>query len=137
MHRLPSISLAGRATVFALILPAIGCGYSSPTAPMDTSNTAPGPVGASIAITASGLTPASVTIAAGQSVTFTNNDTVAHEIASEPVPTYADCPSVNRVGRVEPGQSMQTGALTLMRSCGFLDLLRTNDSRWQGTIVVQ
>jgi len=74
---------------------------------------------------------------AGQSVTFTNNDSVAHEIASEPVPTYADCPSINRVSRLEPGQSTLTGAFTSMQSCGFLDLLRTSDSRFQGTIVVQ
>jgi plastocyanin len=136
MHRVPVITLAMRAAIFALVLPSIGCGYGSPTAP-DTSGTQPGPVGASITIMSSGITPANVTVMAGQSVTFTNNDSVAHEIVSTPVPTYADCPSINRVSRLEPGQSMQTGAFTTSRSCGFLDLLRRDDSKWQGTIVVQ
>ena len=54
-----------------------------------------------------------------------------------PTAPYSDCPGVNRVGRLEPGQTMETGALSDSRSCGFLDLLRSGDSRWQGTIVVQ
>ncbi len=136
MHRLPFITFATRATILALILPVIGCGYRSPTAP-GMSDTQPGPVGASVTILSTGVTPNTVTIASGQSVTFTSNDSIAHEIVSAPVPTYADCPSINRVSRLEPGQSMQTGALTTSRSCGFLDLLRTDDSKWQGAIVVQ
>jgi plastocyanin len=97
----------------------------------------PGPEGATIAITASGLTPRAVSITPGQSVTFTNNDTVAHEIVSTPVPTYSDCPPINLVGRLEPGQSKQTGALSATGSCGFLDLLRSGDNRWRGAITIQ
>lgn len=136
MSQVQTTRLASRAALLAFLLPAIACGYSSPTAP-DSSNTQPGPVGASIAITPTGLSPSSVTIAAGQSVTFVNNDSVAHQIASTPVPTYTDCPSINRVNRLEPGQRMDTGAFTASRSCSFLDLLRTDDARWQGTIQVQ
>jgi plastocyanin len=113
---------------------ATGCDYDSPTAP---GSSTPGPEGAVISIGASGLTPGTVTIPTGQSVTFVNTDTVAHEIASTPVPTYDDCPPINRVSRLEPGQSMQTGALTAMRTCGFVDLLRIGDARWQGSITVQ
>jgi plastocyanin len=131
MHRPKQIIPAAFA---ALMFAAAGCDYSSPSAP-ETS--APGPEGATIAITASGLTPGTVSIDAGESVTFTNNDTVAHEIVSTPVPTYSDCPAINLVGRLEPGESAQTGALTDPRSCGFLDLLRTSDSRWSGTITIQ
>jgi plastocyanin len=113
----------------------LGCDYNdSPSAP---DNAVPGPEGASISITAEGLSPSSVTISSGQSVTFTNTDSVAHEIVSAPVPSYDECPAINRVRRLEPGQTLQTGALTSSRSCGFLDLLRTGDSRWQGTINVQ
>ncbi|MGH9373144.1 MAG: cupredoxin domain-containing protein [Vicinamibacterales bacterium] len=123
-----------RSGLLALLLSSIGCDYGSPTAPESST---PGPEGASISITSSGLTPNTVSIAAGQSVTFRNDDAIAHEIVSAPVPTYSDCPPVNRVGRLEPGQTMQTGALTGVRSCGFLDLLRTGDGRWQGAIVIQ
>lgn len=137
MNRFLTIGLTARASILALMLTAIGCSYSSPTAPATGGDGTPGPVGATISLTANGLSPSSVTISAGQSVTFTNNDSVAHQIASEPVPTYTDCPSINRVNRLEPGQSVETGALTAARSCGFLDLLRTDDARFQGTIVVQ
>lgn len=136
MHRVHSAAGAMRVAVLALFLPAIGCGYSSPTAP-DTGGTAPGPAAATITITSTGVSPASVTVASGQSVTFINNDSVAHQIASQPIPTYTDCPAINRVNRLEPGQRMETGAFSSMRSCGFLDLLRTDDTRFQGTVVVQ
>ncbi|MGH8639054.1 MAG: cupredoxin domain-containing protein [Burkholderiales bacterium] len=90
-----------------------------------------------ISIGASGMSPSAVAITPGQSVTFVNTDSMPHEIVSAPVPTYDECPSINRVGRLAPGERMQTGALTAARSCGFLDLLRTGDARWQGTITVQ
>jgi plastocyanin len=111
-----------------------GCNYNPPSAP---DSSVPGPEGAVISIGPSGLTPSAVTITSGQSVTFVNSDSVAHEIVSTPVPTYDDCPAVNRVTRLEPGQTMQTGALTIMRVCGVIDLLRASDPRWQGSITVR
>jgi plastocyanin len=136
MHRLRSVALATRVALLALTLPAIGCGYSSPTAP-STGGTTAGPVGATVTISSTGVSPATVTVAAGQSVTFVNNDSVAHQIASQPIPTYTDCPAINQVNRLEPGQRTDTGAFTNVRSCGFLDLLRTDDTRFQGTVVVR
>lgn len=132
--RRPSVIVAG--TILALVFSAAACDYSSPAAP-DADMSAPGPEGAAISITSSGLSPNAVTITAGQSVTFTNNDSAAHEIVSAPVPTYDDCPAINRISRLDPGESVQTGALSESRSCGFLDLLSIDDARWQGTIVVQ
>jgi plastocyanin len=129
-----SVFLAGN--LLMVFLAAGACSYKSPTAPAMTSSQ-PGPAGATISITPSGLSPASVGVTAGQSVTFTNNDTVPHQIVSTPVPTYSDCPAINNLGTLQPGQSMQTGALTSMRSCGFLDLLNTNDGRFQGMITIQ
>jgi plastocyanin len=121
--------------VFGSLAAALACGYSAPTAP--DSSTPSGPEGASISITSSGVTPGSVMIAAGQSVTFVNNDSVPHNISSGPIPTYDECPSINRVGELAPGQKMQTAALSPGRSCSFIDLSRAGDPRWQGTITVQ
>jgi plastocyanin len=131
-------SVSGTARTVLLVgslITAAGCSYDAPATP--DSPTTPGPQGATISITSSGLTPGAVTIAAGQSVTFVNNDSQPHEVSSGPVPTYDQCPGINRVGRLEPGQSMQTGALTTASNCQFLDLLRIGESRWQGTIAVQ
>ena len=107
--------------------------YSSPTDP----GTPPGQEGAIVTITSSGVEPKTVTIALGQSVTFVNNDSIAHDMASDPFPRYSDCPAVNRVGNLASGQRMQTGALTVARSCGYHDLLRNADVRWHGTINVR
>jgi plastocyanin len=122
--------------VLQLTLALTGCGdYSSPSEPDPGSP--PGPEGAVITITSSGIEPRTVTIAMGQSVTFINNDSIAHDMASDPFPLYSDCPGLNRVGRLEPGESAQTAALAVARSCGFHDLLRNGDTRWHGTINIQ
>lgn len=131
-----TVRLTGSLMLFGALVTATGCDYKSPSAP-GGSSAAPGPEGATISITPSGLTPGAVTVAAGQSVTFVNNDSVAHNIASGPVPTYDGCPAINRVGTLAPGQSMQTSAFPTGGTCTFIDLLRTGDSRWQGTIAVQ
>jgi plastocyanin len=120
--------------VFLISLTLTGCGgYSSPSDP----GTPSGPEGATVTITASGVEPKTVAIAVGQSVTFVNNDSIAHDMASDPFPLYSDCPAVNRVGSLGPGQRMQTGALTVARACGYHDLLRNGDVRWHGTIDVR
>jgi plastocyanin len=122
------------ASAFSVLIAATACDYDSPTAP---ESSMPGPEGAVVSLTSTGLAPGAATITAGQSVTFVNNDSIAHEIVSGPAPSYDECPEINRVGRLEPGQSMQTGALSVARSCTFLDLLRISDQRWQGMITVQ
>ncbi len=126
-----TLLLASGALPLALTLN--GCDYGSPTDP----GTPPGPEGAIVSITSSGVDPKTVTIASGQSVTFVNNDSIVHDMASDPYPVYDDCPPVNRVGRLGPGERTQTGALTVARSCGYHDLLRDGDARWHGTINIQ
>src|SRR5262245_28496319 len=123
------LHVTGRAIIFGFLVTALACGYSNPMAPSSGSSSTPGPQGAVITLGSSGLSPGAVTIASGQSVTFVNNDSVAHQITSGPVPSYDQCPAINRVGTLAPGQQMQTGALTTARSCSFLDLMRTGDSR--------
>ncbi|HSL20273.1 MAG TPA: hypothetical protein VK886_01970 [Vicinamibacterales bacterium] len=121
---------------FALALSTTGCSgeMDSPAAP---SSPSPGAEGALVTITSAGVEPRNVTITQGQSVTFVNNDSVVHQMASDPHPVHNECPAINRVGRVEPGQRMQTDALPAARSCGYHDLLRDGDTRWHGTITVQ
>lgn len=124
--------LAGGAVLMTLTL--TGCGaYASPTDP----GSPPGQEGAIVTITSSGVEPKTVTIDVGQSVTFVNDDSIAHNMASDPFPRYSDCPAVNRVGSLEAGRRMQTGAFTVARSCGYHDLLRNADVRWHGTINVR
>ena len=49
-----------------------------------------------------------MTIGIGQSVTFVNNDTRSHEIASNPHPTHGSCPAVEAgLGTIGAGTSSE------------------------------
>lgn len=121
--------------VFASLLALAACGASSPSAPDPGT---PGPVGATITIGANGsVNPKQVTIAVGQSVTFVNNDDRVHEMDSDPHPAHTDCPAINAVDFIQPGQTKTTNALTVARSCGFHDHSDPFNTALQGTIVIQ
>jgi hypothetical protein len=77
-----------------------------------------------------------VTVAQGGRVTFVNQDSRAHDMASNPHPEHTDCPALNSVGFLTPGQSGTTSNLTTARTCGFHDHNRDSDTSLQGTIVI-
>jgi plastocyanin len=95
-----------------------------------------GTVSATITITAAGVSPSSVTVAPGQRVTFVNNDTRPHDMASDPHPAHTDCPAVN-VGFLQAGQSGTTQNLNTVRTCGFHDHNQDTNTSLQGTIRIQ
>jgi plastocyanin len=97
----------------------------------------PSPVEATITIGAAGLFPAEVRIKAWSQVTFTNNDTRPHAIVSDPVDLHSDCPPINRVGTLNPGESRTTGTLNLPGVCRFHDHLFQADATLKGRIVVE
>jgi plastocyanin len=122
----------------AIMVTAAGCGgnsYSTPSTP--TPNPTPTPGGSTFTITSSGVSPRSVTVAAGSRVTFVNNDSRPHDMASNPHPEHSDCPVINDVGFLQPGQSRTTGNLNTARTCGFHDHGMPLNTSLQGTIVIQ
>jgi hypothetical protein len=60
-----------------------------------------------------------------------------HDMASNPHPEHTDCPEINSVGFLQPGQSRATGNLNTVRTCGYHDHNRATDTNLQGTIVIQ
>jgi plastocyanin len=107
---------------------------SAPSAPSDQ------PGGASqtvITITARGVSPKNVTVPVGGQITFVNNDTIDHQMFSDPHPEHTDCPDINQVGFLTPGQSRQTGNLNIVRTCGFHDHGLPLNTSLQGTITTQ
>jgi plastocyanin len=92
---------------------------------------------ATITITSSGVSPKTVTVPAGSRVTFVNNDSVTHQMNSDPHPTHTDCPPINDVGSVAPGQSKLTGNLNTVGNCGYHDHDLPFNTGLQGTIVIQ
>ena len=107
---------------------AIACGSGMSSSP--SSNT-------TITITSSGVSPTEVRVAAGGHVTFVNNDSRPHAMSSDPVQIHNDCPPVNDVGFLNPGQSGSTGAMNVKRTCGFHDHTNENDPIFKGRIIVE
>jgi plastocyanin len=106
----------------------------SPTTPTTTLAPAGLPT---ITITASGVGPKQLEIPVGSRVLFVNNDTVPHEMHSDPHPTHEICPPINEVSALAPGQSRQTGVFTTARSCGYHDHGQSTNTSLQGTIVIR
>jgi plastocyanin len=95
------------------------------------------PPNTTITITSSGVSPKSLTVSAGTQVTFVNNSLVNHDMYSNPHPEHTDCPEINNVGHITPGQSKQTGNLNTVRTCGYHDHMLFSDPSLQGTITIQ
>jgi plastocyanin len=125
----------GRRLARAIVLAAVAgaCGGSS-TAP----SSAPVPPVASntITITSSGVSPKSVQIAVGSRVLFINNDSRSHNMQSDPHPEHTDCPELETVGFLSPGQSHETKNFVTARTCGFHDHDDFSQQNLQGSIVI-
>jgi len=115
-----------------------GCskGSYSPTSPTPPSSGGSGS-GATITITASGVTPNAVTVSVGQQVTFINNSTQAMAVTSDPHPIHTDCPAINTVGTLLPGQTRLTAGFPSARNCGFHDHDLPDDPTRRGTITIR
>jgi plastocyanin len=122
------------AAASALTMTACGGGDST-TSP--TPNPGGSTGGATITITTNGVSPQNVTVVRGAQVTFVNNDNRPHEIRSDPHPSHGDCPEINQVGLVQPGNNRQTGNLMTVRNCGFHDHADASNTSLQGTIRIQ
>jgi plastocyanin len=138
--------LAAKAASIAALIVMTACGGSSPTSPGGGGGSAPvvqstgsvGAVGATITIGANGaVSPTQVTVAVGQSVTFTNNSSGTHDMESDPHPAHTDCPSIASVGLLQPGQSKTTFGFANTGSCGYHDHNASENNSLKGRIVVQ
>ena len=76
-------------------------------------------------------------VQAGTRVTFVNNDTRVHEMDSDPHPEHTDCPDINQVDLLSPGQTKLTGNLNTVRTCGYHDHLNNTNNSLRGSIVIQ
>ena len=134
----PVLAFLAVAAGVALTVSACG-GSDSPTAPSGGGGGGgnSGPVAATITITASGVSPTSVTVAPGSRVTFVNNDSRPHEPASDPHPTHGSCPPIDQVGFIAANQSRTSGNLNTAGTCSYHDHLNDGDARLRGTIRVQ
>ena len=127
----PRSRTIGPSLAAAAIFAATTCGGSpsGPSTPPVETNT--------ITITAAGATPKNVQVALGERVRFVNNDDRPHNMTSDPHPEHNDCPDLNQVGFLSPGQSRETGNLVEARTCGFHDHDDPNNNGLKGSIVIR
>lgn len=121
--------------ILALALATACGGGSGPTSPSGGGSTGGGTGGggtgggtggasnlATITIGSNGaVSPQTVTITQGGRVTFVNNDSRSHDMSSDPHPSHEDCPPMEQVGFIQPGQSKTSGNFNTVRTCGFHD----------------
>jgi plastocyanin len=117
---------------------ACGGGSDSPTSPTPPpSGGGSTPDSATITISSSGtVSPSTVTIRQGGRVTFVNSDSNAHDMASDPHPSHTDCQEMNQVGFLAAGQSRTSGNFNTVRTCGFHDHNRPDNTGLQGRITI-
>jgi hypothetical protein len=131
-----------------LIAALAGCGGGSggggtPTGGTPNPTPAPSPTpaatsGATFTISSAGvLTPREATIAVGQAITIVNQHNSAHEMQSDPHPLHTDCPPLNLVGVLLPGQSRTSGAFPTARTCGFHDHGDSENANLQGRVIIR
>jgi hypothetical protein len=129
-----------------LVLWALGCGGGSSSSgggggnaggnPNNPSPQPSGAVGATVTLTASGVDNAAPRINAGERVRMVNNDTRTHQMLTTPHLVHTDCPGLNAIGSLAPGQSGMSEPLTAVRGCGFHDHLNPDDNSLRGQVLV-
>ena len=134
------VSFMSTASTIAMMF--AGCGGSS-TAPSGGSGGGTGGSGGgggttttTITISNNAVSPKNITVVQGTQVTFANNDNRSHDMNSNPHPEHTDCPEINSVGFLNPGQSKQTGNLNTVRTCGYHDHNQNTVESLQGTITI-
>jgi plastocyanin len=123
-----------RRSLLALCVGLAACGGGG-TTPAPTPN--PQPNSATFTITASGVGPKELSVAPGSRVLFVNGDSRRHDMGSDPHPDHTDCPEINSVGVLSPGQSRETANLNAVRTCGFHDHERPTDATLRGRIIIR
>lgn len=128
MTRLPR-ALAVAAALGLTACGGSGGGSSAPTNPDNPYQ---------MVISAAGvLTPSEITVPAGSRVLFVNNHARPHLVASDPHPEHTDCPEINQVGLLAPGQRRETGNLVTVRTCGLHDHDDPDNASLRGRIVIR
>ena len=116
---------------------ALACGGSSSSTASPSPTPSPTPTTNTITITNNVASPQNITVARGSQVTVLNSDSRTHQMDSDPHPEHTDCPELNQVGFLSPGQSRQSGNLNTARKCGMHDHNSPDTAGLKVTITIQ
>ena len=82
------------------------------------------------------MMPYEASVAVGGHVTFVNNDVVAHDIQGGVDPDHRDCPEIDIVSFLTPGQSRATNPLATARTCDYHDHTEHDHHGFSGKIMI-
>jgi hypothetical protein len=83
------------------------------------------------------ICPTTLTVTRGTQITISNQDSRVHEMDSDPHPEHTDCPEINAIDFLNPGQSRQSSNLNIARTCGFHDHQNPDNAALKGKVVIQ
>lgn len=112
------------------------CGGSNPAGPTPGSGGNSGAVDVTVMINSNGVSDSQPRINVGSRIRFTNNDSRVHQIFTTPHGAHTDCPALNEIGLLQPGQSRESGVLNDRRGCGFHDHTLPDDNSFRGQVLV-
>ena len=118
--------------LLAVLVAACGGGGSPSTPSPGPSNPYRITVGSNGAVT-----PVELVVPPGTRVLFVNDHSRRHDMTSDSHPDHQDCPEINQVGVLQPGQSRETGNLVQARTCGFHDHENPDNPQLKGRIVIR
>ena len=130
-------SVAGGLIAAAAMAAAMSCSGSSSSSTGPSGSCTPSSSPTTFVIMNNTVCPQSLTVNRGTQVTFSNQDSIVHEIDSDPHPEHTDCVEINQVGNLNANQSRQTGNLNIARRCGFHDHQHPDIASLKGTITIQ
>ena len=116
-----------------VLLVAGGCGGGSTPSPT------PNPSNPyTITISTTGVaSPKTLTAPPGTRVLFVNSHSRRHDMTSDPHPDHLECPELNQVGLLNPGQSRESGNLVAVRTCGYHDHEDPDNVNLRGSIIIR
>ena len=91
---------------------------------------------ATLTLSASGISPKTLTVAPGSTITYQNTDSATHQPTSNPHPTHIECPELNG-GSIPPGSSNTVTVSPSAKTCGIHDHLNPSSDAFKATINVQ
>jgi hypothetical protein len=125
-------------TVAALFLAAaLSCGGSSSSNMGPTGTCTPSANPNTLVLMSNSICPKTLTISRGSQLIITNQDSNTHEMASDPHPEHTDCPEINQIGFLSPGQTRSSGNLNTARRCGIHDHNNSTSDALKATITIQ
>jgi plastocyanin len=124
--------------VAAMVAGAIACGGSSSSGSTSPSGACtPSSSANTLVVQNNTICPSTLTVSRGTQITILNSDSRVHDMNSDPHPEHTECPELNQIGFLNPGQSRQSGNLNLARGCGLHDHSAPDIAALKASITIQ